>query len=95
MGIAQPFSATSVMLVWPLVKSKLSLTLFLEIFFIILFQNPAPCAQSALNMVDEDQVISHMQTAEAVLSSPNCTLHSDGNSRDHKKIVGMQLSLAN
>ena len=34
-----------------------------------------------------------MQTAEAVLNSSNCTFNSDDTSRDHKKIVGTQLSL--
>ena len=40
-------------------------------------------------MVDEGQVVSHMQISEAVLNS----LHSDGTTRDHSKFVGMPLSL--
>ncbi|GFO20613.1 hypothetical protein PoB_004711800 [Plakobranchus ocellatus] len=52
-------------------------------------------SKTAINMVDEGQVISNIQTVEAVLKSSNCTLHSDGTSRDHKKIVGTQLSLDN
>ncbi|KAK3770780.1 hypothetical protein RRG08_036382 [Elysia crispata] len=44
-------------------------------------------------MVGEGQVLSQMQTAEVVLNSSNCTFNSDDTSRDHKKIVGTQLSL--
>ncbi|GFR74879.1 hypothetical protein ElyMa_000440800 [Elysia marginata] len=46
-------------------------------------------------MVDEGYVISQVQVMEGVLNSNNVTVHSDGTSRDHKKIVGHQLSLSN
>ncbi|GFS13743.1 hypothetical protein ElyMa_003144500 [Elysia marginata] len=52
-----------------------------------------PCEKSCLNMLDEAKVISNIQTAEEILSSSNATIHSDGTSRDQKKIVGHQVSL--
>ena len=57
------------------------------------FSKKLPRDQTALNMVGEGQVLSQMQTAEVVLNSSNCTFNSDDTSRDHKKIVGTQLSL--
>ena len=37
--------------------------------------------------------ISNFQVAEKVLDSDNVTLHSDGTSRDHKKVLSHQLTL--
>ncbi|XP_070191321.1 uncharacterized protein [Littorina saxatilis] len=52
-----------------------------------------PCIQSIINMADEGHVISKLQAAEAILNEKDSTLHTDGTSRDHNKIVGQQLTL--
>ena len=57
------------------------------------FKESLPSTQTALNICDEGFVLSNMQSAEAILSSTNVTLHSDGTSRDQKKVVGHQLTV--
>ena len=57
------------------------------------FKESLPSTQTALNTCDEGFVLSNMQSAEAILSSTNVTLHSDGTSRDQKKVVGHQLTV--
>ena len=57
------------------------------------FQEQLPCAQTVLNIVDEGLVISNLQVAEKINESKHVTLHSDGTSRDHKKVVGHQVTL--
>ena len=54
-----------------------------------------PCTQSILNTADEGHVSSKMQAAEAILENESFTLHTDGTSRDHNKIVGQQITLDN
>lgn len=51
-----------------------------------------PCERSALRMCDEGYAISQVQAAGAVLEASNITIHSDGSSRDTKKIVSEQIS---
>ncbi|GFS13008.1 hypothetical protein ElyMa_003126000 [Elysia marginata] len=55
---------------------------------------PLPCAQTVVNMCDEGFVLSNLQVAQSIVSNDYATLHSDGTSRDGKKIVGTQLSLS-
>ena len=50
-----------------------------------------PSAQCATNMLHEGFVLSNIQVAESAIAA--ITLHSDGTSRDGKKIVGHQLSV--
>ena len=57
------------------------------------FKESLTSTQTALNICDEGFVLSNMQSAEAILSSTNVTLHSDKTSRDQKKVVGHQLRL--
>ena len=57
------------------------------------FSESLPCAQSCLNMNIEGLVISNFQVAERVLESNNVTLHLDGKSRDHKKVVCHQFTI--
>ena len=53
-----------------------------------------PCVQTVLNMADEGHfILSKLQIAETVLESKDATLHTDGTTRDHNKIVGQQISL--
>ena len=52
-----------------------------------------PCLQTAINIADEGQVLAKIQATEAILSASNCTIHTDGTSRDTKKIVGQQITL--
>ena len=51
-----------------------------------------PSAQCATNMLHEGFVLSNTQSAESAIAADNITLHSDGTSRDGKKIVGHQMS---
>ena len=59
------------------------------------FEDNLPSTQTVLNMIDEAYVVSQVQVMEGILNSNDATLHSDGTSRDHKKIVSHQLSLSN
>ena len=43
-------------------------------------------------MMDEGYALSQMQVVENVLISNHAKIHSDGTSRDQKKIVGHQIS---
>ena len=52
-----------------------------------------PCMQTVLNMADEGHFMSKLQIAKIVLESEDVTLHTDGTTRDHNKIVGQQISL--
>jgi len=52
-----------------------------------------PCIQTAINIADEGQVLAKIQATEKMLSVSNCTMHTDGTSRDSKKIVGQQITL--
>ncbi|GFN81994.1 hypothetical protein PoB_000850000 [Plakobranchus ocellatus] len=49
---------------------------------------PLPCAQTVGNMCDEGFVLSNLQVAQSLARNDYATLHSDGTSRDGKKIVG-------
>ena len=51
------------------------------------------CVQTVINMADEGHVISKLQVAETTMHADNATLHTDGTSRDHNKLVGQQISL--
>ena len=51
-----------------------------------------PCGQTCLNIALEGQVISDIHTAESVLSSDAVAVHSDGTSRDPKKVVNHQIT---
>ena len=54
-----------------------------------------PCKQSVINIMYEGLAISNYQVVENALSRNDVTLHSDGTSRDHKKIVNHQITLDN
>ena len=52
-----------------------------------------PSASTATNIVDRAHVLSKYQVAESMVTSEKWDLHGDGTSRDHKKIVGQQITL--
>ena len=52
-----------------------------------------PCTRTSVNISDEGQVLGKIQATEKILASKNSTLHADGTSRDHRKIVGQQITL--
>ena len=52
-----------------------------------------PCPNTAVNLMDKAQVLSKFQVAESIMDASAWNLHSDGTSRDHKKIVGQQIAL--
>ena len=52
-----------------------------------------PCTQTSINISDEGQVLGKIQATEKILASKNSTLHTDGTSRDHRKIVSQQITL--
>ena len=58
------------------------------------FSESLPCAQSCLNMNIEGLAIANFRVAERVLESNNVTLHLDGTSRDHKKVVNVSHQLS-
>ena len=52
-----------------------------------------PCPNTAVNLMDKAHVLSKFQVAESIMDASAWNLHSDGTSRDHKKIVGQQIAL--
>ena len=64
-----------------------------QLFDQTLTDKELPCVQTIINMADEGHVISKLQVAEMTLHADNATLHTDGTSRDHNKLVGQQISL--
>ena len=52
-----------------------------------------PRLQTAINVADEGHILTKFQAAEKMLAGENLTLHTDGTSRNGKKIVGHQISL--
>ncbi|GFO19535.1 hypothetical protein PoB_004604000 [Plakobranchus ocellatus] len=50
-------------------------------------KEPLPSKQTSLDMNREGLVISNIQATEKILKSDSVTLHVDGTSRDHKKIL--------
>ena len=62
-----------------------------------IFQKEVPLSQlplssTCVNMRDCAHVLSKYQVAETIQQSERIDLHSDGTSRDHKKIIGQQLN---
>lgn len=53
-----------------------------------LVQKDLPCLQTAINGADEGHILTKFQTDEKMLAAENLTLHTDGTSRNGKKIVG-------
>ena len=54
-------------------------------------QRDLPCLQTAINVADEGHILTKFQTAEKMQAVENFTLHTDGTSRNGKKIVGHQI----
>ena len=44
-------------------------------------------------MADEGHVLAKYHIAESILTTERWNLHADGTTRDHKKIVGQQVTL--
>ena len=57
-------------------------------------QSDLPCPNTVVNIMDKAQVLSKFQVAETILASEAFDLHGDGTSRDGKKILGQQVTLA-
>ena len=51
-----------------------------------------PSSSTCINMMDHAHVLSKYQIAETINQSEHVDLHSDGTSRDQKKIIGQQLN---
>ena len=45
-----------------------------------------PCPNTAVNLMDKAQVLSKFHVAESIMNASAWNLHSDGTSKDHKKI---------
>ena len=57
------------------------------------FSEKLPSSQTCFNMNAEALVISNIQVAEKMLDSDKVTVHLDGTSRDHQKVVNHQITL--
>ena len=62
-----------------------------------IFQKEVPLSQlpsssTCVNMMDRAHVLSKYRVAETIQQSERIDLHSDGTSRDHKKIIGQQFN---
>ena len=51
------------------------------------------CKKTCLNKCEKGHVFSSLQVTKKILGSEHVTIHSDGTSRDHKKIADHQISL--
>lgn len=54
--------------------------------------NDLPCASTVVNMADEAHVLAKFQISEKIADCKTFVLHLDGTSRDHKKILGHQMT---
>lgn len=52
-----------------------------------------PSSNTCIEMADRAQVLSKYQVTERLTTTERWDLHTDGTSRDHKKIVGLQVNL--
>jgi len=51
-----------------------------------------PSRKTVGRIVAEGHLLSLCQSAEVLLENPNSTLHMDGTSRDHRKVIDMEIS---
>lgn len=51
-----------------------------------------PSRKTVERIVAEGRLLSLCQSAEVLLENPNSTLHMDGTSRDHRKVIDREIS---